>query len=228
MPAPGSAFQFFIMNVYIDESGDLGFAHDKPFRSGGSSRYLTIAFLLIPKAIQHYPQRIIRDIYTHRKRSPKNELKGSGLNSATQLFFTSKVVALLKRFSDIKIFSITVNKANVESHIRQDPNKLYNYMIGLILIDFIKDFPLVTFIPDIRSIKVNSGNSLSDYLQTKLWFDIKSKTKINNRPKESCNESNLQFIDFITHIIWSRYEDQESSTAYKILTPHISERLLFF
>lgn len=101
-------------------------------------------------------------------------------------------------------------------------------MIGLILIDFIKDFPLVTFIPDKRSIKVNSGNSLSDYLQIKLWFDIRSKTKINNRPKESRDESNLQFIDFISHIIWSKYEDQESSVAYKALAPYISEKHLFF
>lgn len=228
MPAPGAAFLFSVMNVYIDESGDLGFTHDKPFRSGGSSRFLTITFLLIPKAIQHHPQRIIRDIYNYRKRSPNNELKGSDLNPTTQLFFTNMVVALLKRFTDIRIFSITVNKANVEGHIRQDPNKLYNYMIGLILIDFIKDFPLVTFIPDKRSIKVNSGNSLSDYLQIKLWFDMKSKTKINNRPKESCNESNLQFVDFISHIIWSKYEDQENSAAYKTLAPYISEKHLFF
>ncbi len=216
------------MNVYIDESGDLGFAHDKPFPGGGSSRFLTISFLLIPKNILHYPQRIIRDIYIQRKRSPKNELKGCDLKPDAKLLFINKVVYLLKEFTDIKIFSITVNKANVEDHIRKDPNKLYNYMIGLILIDFIKDYALVTLIPDKRSIRVSSGNSLSDYLQIKLWFDVKSKTKINDRPRESYGELNLQFIDFITHIIWAKYEFNENNDAYKTLSAYILQRHLFF
>jgi len=37
------------MNVYVDESGDLGWEFAQPFRQGGSSRYLTIASLLVPK-----------------------------------------------------------------------------------------------------------------------------------------------------------------------------------
>ena len=52
-------------------------------------------------------------------------------------------------------------------------------------LDRIKDKPNITFIPDERSIKVQSGNSLVDYLQTKLMFDLHSKTIIENKPQES-------------------------------------------
>jgi hypothetical protein len=41
------------MNLYLDESGDLGWTLDKPYQAGGSSRYLTIATLIIPKTISH-------------------------------------------------------------------------------------------------------------------------------------------------------------------------------
>lgn len=55
------------MNLYIDESGDLGFTFDKPYRIGGSSRYLTIAFLLVPKELSHLPKRVVKKLYKGRK-----------------------------------------------------------------------------------------------------------------------------------------------------------------
>jgi hypothetical protein len=35
------------MLIYLDESGELGWKFDAPYRKGGSSRYLTIASLVI-------------------------------------------------------------------------------------------------------------------------------------------------------------------------------------
>jgi hypothetical protein len=35
------------IQIYLDESGDLGWRFDKPYRYGGSSRYLTIVSLII-------------------------------------------------------------------------------------------------------------------------------------------------------------------------------------
>ena len=61
-------------------------------------------------------------------------------------------------------------------HIRQDPNKLYNYMVKLLLLEQMAKHDRVTFTPDPRSIKVDIGNSLHDYFQTELWFTSESKT----------------------------------------------------
>ncbi|KKK91873.1 hypothetical protein LCGC14_2708590, partial [marine sediment metagenome] len=79
-------------------------------------------------------------------------------------------------------------------------------MIGLALPDRIKHYPEVTLLPDARSIKVKSGNSLVDYLQIKLWFYLKSKTVVQYKPMESSKVLNIQFIDIICNIIWSSYE----------------------
>lgn len=214
------------MNIYIDESGDLGFTFNKPFREGGSSRYLTIAFLLTPQGLSHLPKRIVRSLYNRKKRSTKNEIKGTQLTLDDKVFFSKKVVRLLTQQSKIKVFSITVDKRKVKPHIRQDANKLYNYMIGLVLPDRIKRHPKVTFIPDKRSIKVQSGNSLADYLKIKLWFDLNSTTIIENNPQESHKVLNLQFIDFIAHILWKKYEDKELK-AYNILKKKVELTHLF-
>jgi hypothetical protein len=87
------------MNLYLDESGDLGWKFDKPYREGGSSRYLTIATLIIPQNLSHLPKRIIKEIYTERKQPTTKELKGKDLSKPEKQIFVNRVVALLKRNS---------------------------------------------------------------------------------------------------------------------------------
>jgi len=215
------------MNVYLDESGDLGFTFNRPFRKGGSSRYLTIAFLLIPKELSPLPKRIVKKMYKRKKRQTDVEIKGSELTLGDKIFFIKRTFELLNKHSQIKIFAITVDKRNVKEHIREDPNKLYNYMIGLVLPQKIRRLQRISFIPDERSIKVKSGNSLSDYLQIKLWFELKSKTIIKNNPQESHLNLNLQFIDWITHIIWEKYENKELK-VFHIIQKKVELTHLFF
>jgi len=228
MPTPGAAIFFArFMNVYVDESGDLGWKFDKPFGQGGSSRYLTIAFLLVPKNLSYLPKRVVKGFYAKRRRSPRQELKGTDLTRSEQISFANEVVDVLKKNPDIEVLTITVNKENVQPHIRQDPNKLYNYMINLILLDRIKERPAITFIPDKRTIKVQSGKSLVDYLQTRLWLDLNVFTTIQDRPEESHRCLNLQFIDWISHIVWSKFEKKEIH-VFNILRPSIKSTVLFF
>jgi hypothetical protein len=204
------------MNVYIDESGDLGFTFDKPFRKGGSSRYLTISFLLTPKELSYLPQRIVRKLYYRRRQPSKVELKGAQLTPSEKAYFSNKAGELVARHPEIKIFAITVNKRTVKNHIRWDCSKLFNYINRSALPDRIKQESNITFIPDKRSVKARNGNSLADYLQAELWFGANSRAIIDNKPQESHKVLNLQFIDWIGHIVWARFEDDEAE-AYNIL-----------
>jgi hypothetical protein len=215
------------MNIYLDESGDLGWVFDKPYQVGGSSRYLTIAALIVPKNLSSIPKRIVKKAYHNKKQSPKIELKGKDLSRNERIKFAQRVANLITRHPSIEISTITVRKENVQPHIQKDPNKLYNYMVNFALLDKISKYPTVNFIPDPRTIKVESGNSLVDYLQIKLWFEYNSATIIRHQPMESHQNYNLQFVDFIAHIIWSRYE-KNMSGAFNILKHRISNKQLFF
>jgi len=209
------------MQVFLDESGDLGWKFDKQFREGGSSRYLTLAFMFLPFEQREKPKQIIRDLYNRFKWS--SEKKAAKATPNQKNLFCEKAAELLSGNTDIKIDVITAMKQNVSEHIRLDPNKLYNYMAGLVLPEYIQNVGEVEFIPDERTVKVRSGNSLVDYLQTKMWFELNSSTVIKNNPGRSHQQYNLQFVDWIAHCMWIKYENRITE-PYDTITPHINHR----
>jgi hypothetical protein len=112
-------------------------------------------------------------------------------------------------------------------HIRCDANKLYNYMIKLTLIKRMAKHDVVTLIPDPRSIKVESGNSLPDYLQTELWFTEKAITKLISKPTDSAHSRGIQFADMVSGIVQVRYERNDPH-AFQVLSPRLKVIPLFF
>jgi len=216
------------MIIYLDESGDLGWKFDAPYRRGGSSRHLTIASLVASQNKKHLPKRLIKKLYTKFKWPTNIEKKWSDMTFNERVWFAKKANELrLKNPNDIRYISITVKKENVQGHIRNDANKLYNYMIGLSLLDEMRKHPNVSFIPDPRSIKVESGNSLHDYLQTKLWLELNVKTILETIPCDSATSRNVQFSDMLSGIVQGHFEDG-SSQPWAELRNNISYKTLFF
>ena len=83
------------MIVYIDESGDLGWKLHLPYRHGGSSKYLTISFLLVPSLKKKYSKRIVKKLYTKFRIDPNHEIKGADLDEEQRDFLTDEIVKLL-------------------------------------------------------------------------------------------------------------------------------------
>jgi hypothetical protein len=100
-------------------------------------------------------------------------------------------------------------------------------MISKLLLNEMAKYDEVTFIPDPRTIKVKSGNSLPDYLQTQLWFEKQVTTKLNYNPISSDQSLNLQFADMLSGCIQSHFEDT-NSTNFNLLKDCISYKVLFF
>ena len=215
------------ISIYLDESGDLGWKFDAPYRHGGSSRYLTIACLVTPTSKRDLSKRIIRKMYKKFGWNPKVEKKWSQMNVEERNYFALKAKELREKHPDIKYFSMTAKKANVQPHIRHDPNKLYNYMTGLLLLEEMSHFPSARFYPDPRSVKVESGNSMHDYLQTQLWFEKGSATMLTTIPAESSSNLNVQFSDMLSGVVQGHFEDGNSS-PWHILASSINVRRLFF
>jgi len=141
-------------SIFLDESGDLGWKFDTPYRKGGSSRYLTIAALIVPQHKKHLPTRLIKDLYKRHKWPIDKEKKWAKMEVTEKLNFIKKSEILFDLHKDIQCVAITVNKIKVQEHIRDDPNRLYNYMIGLILLGKMKNFDKIILSPDPRSIKI--------------------------------------------------------------------------
>lgn len=152
-------------HIYLDESGDLGWQLEKPHNRGGSSPYLVIAALIVPPQKDHLPERRMRQLYKSRHRQTTNEKKWVRMSPAARSAFATTAAGMARDHSDITFRAIVAQKRNVMDHIRTDPNKLCNYMTKLLLIEEMARHDTVHFVPDPRSIQVESGRSLHDYLQ---------------------------------------------------------------
>lgn len=213
--------------IFLDESGDLGWKFDAPNGAGGSSRYLTIAAVCVPPTKAYLLDRLLRAMYIKYKWTPGKERKFVQLKPSQRIEFATDAKRLCDANQDIILHAIVVKKQNVQPHIQHDGNKLYNYMIKLALIKRMAKHDLVTLMPDQRSIKVESGNSLPDYLQTELWFTEKAITTLKCKPQDSAHSRGVQFTDFLSGIVQSRYEKNDPH-AFQILAPFITVNCLFF
>lgn len=216
------------VSIYLDESGDLGWKFDLPYRQGGSSRYLTIAAILIQHDQRKDLKRLMRKLYEKTKTPTHDEVKWAHLDMKQRLWIAQRLLDLKsKHGADIQYYSISVRKEKVKPHIRNDANKLYNYMIKLMLSEEMAIYDQVFFNVDQRSIKVESGNSLHDYLQTVLWMEQSASTILKTRQCNSKDDLGVQLSDILSGIIQSHFEDGKSD-PYHVLSNIGKFKKLYF
>lgn len=219
------------MNIYIDESGDLGWKLDKPNRHGGSSKFIAITGIIISKNEEKYISRFITDIYKKYNLTPNIEKKGANFSPEHSSFITSQIEnKIINKSTSFKIISITVNKSKVFNSLRKDKNIFYNYILGLLLKPEIIQLESAEIILDKRTIKVSHGESFPDYIKTEIWgsgLDI----NISCAFLESTNNKMIWFADWYANFIWRKHEDNESSSYEQLKNlakNRFSERKLFF
>lgn len=212
---------------FIDESGDLGWSFDLPYGRGGSSRYLVIAAVGVPLGREHQLERVMKDLFRASKWDAKREKKWIDTPLKARDHFAEKTVTLVTKHADISLHAIVVDKRNVAKHLRDDGNKLYNYMVKLLLIDELAKHASVQIMPDARSIKVQSGNSMHDYLSICLGYELRVATHLRSLPTESAHSKPLQFVDMLSGTVHAHFEFGKSQWHERI-RPHLRQKTLFF
>ncbi len=207
-----------MMYFYLDESGDLGF-------SKGSSNYFTIAFIKVKDSVKFV--RPIRRVKRKYNISRNDELKGNATRDPIKM-------DLLERLSklDIEIYSITARKRNVTDRLREDKNILYNYILGLLLVDKILSENVnaqICINVDRRITSVTSGFKLNEYLKYKIWYEGK-RPDIDltiNHCDSHLNDA-IQGIDVICNSIYKKYSSNNYKFFYVIRNKVIVDKRLFF
>src|SRR5262245_33180288 len=105
-------------NIYLDESGDLGFKFHAPYRHGGSSRHLTLSAVLCEGDANKYIKRFVADFYEARGIPAGRELKWAGLATADRVDFAERAAKLVEQRPEVSFRTITVYKRNVLPHIQ--------------------------------------------------------------------------------------------------------------
>lgn len=202
--------------IYIDESGDLGFAP-------GSSRFFVIVCLVSRCTENYLIKRCVRKFKKKRNLSADVELKASN----TRLAHRNEFCRSLSRLP-CSVHYIVVDKSNVEPKLRQDTNILYNYMAGLLLAPVMAEMDNAVINLDSRTVKVASGNSLSEYLRIKLWYEMNSLVSVEFAYLDSRDCLGIQAADMISNAVFRYYENKDSS-GIKLLRKLLNgEKKLFF
>jgi hypothetical protein len=214
--------------IYIDESGDLGWSFEKPYGNGGSSRFLTICAVVVTSDdLAHLPGRLVRDMYKAHKWPTNKEKKWTGMSNAARLDFAKRATVMVAKHPGIKLYAMTVQKQNVAQHLREDPNLLYNYMLKLMLLEEMAEHDEVILRPDPRTIKVQSGNTQHEYLQTVLWYDQGARTKLHSEPIDSGKELGIQFADMLAGVIQTHHQAKRSA-PWQTVAKVVRWKPLFF
>lgn len=170
---------------------------------------------------------MIRHLYSKFGWPTTEEKKWVDMKANERSEFARSCRAMRNKYPEIFLHAMVVKKENVGEHIRRDANKLYNYMIGLSLLDRMATCRDVVMVPDPRSIKVKSGNSLPDYLQIQLWFEKNAETVLTCNPIDSKACLGLQFADMLAGLVQAHFEDGENSD-FQVIAPKLRLNRLFF
>jgi len=211
------------VDIYVDESGDLGF-------SLGSSRFFIVSYLICDNStpIVRVMKRFLGRSKT-KKRYAGKELKFSGSRSEIREQILTKLLNV-----EWTAGLIILEKDQVKANLRKIPDVLYNYTI----LEFLMR-DLLSFYDNIAPINIHIDRSkdrtraeaFNLYAFDKasyIWQQVlKRKTPFNlgNLTVEHCySHSNkcVQVADFIAGAAFQRYE-RGNSTFLDIINTRITK-----
>jgi hypothetical protein len=218
------------MQIFLDESGDLGWSFDLPNGNGGSSRFITIAGVVVEEAELKHVKRYIADLYRKYNLTPKIEKKGCNFSDNDACYITTNLCKLIEKAPSFRMIAITARKENVLLNLRKDCNIFYNYMLSVLLPDTFKHINTANLVLDKRTIKVDHGNNFEAYIKTKCWGDLGMDIEISCQYDSSDKNEGIWMADWIANWIWRKYEFNQDS-AYKVMKSmsgtHFFEKTLF-
>ncbi len=218
---------FMQATVFIDESGDTGWTFSKPYQKGGSSRYFTIAYIIVPSWGVNELPRLVRKIYKKYSLSLKIEKKGASFSPQHAQYVAYRIVEKLLKKEGFQMGAITIDKENAPPRLREDSNVLYNYALVKALAPKIQNLEMARVIPDKRTVKIVNGDTLDHYLRIRLHAEMGSNIQLIYEPRISNNEKSLWLIDWVANFAWRHYEN-DCSLAFNALSPEADFEELFF
>ena len=209
------------VNLYIDESGNLG---------TGMGRYFLICALEVDSTLKNsISKRAGRVICRFKQKnaiSKITELKGSKLKDEDRLELLDKIL-----FKGIKVRYIVLDLKQTTMLLAKsdDKNACFNYLIQLIvkrIVEEYKDVEKINLYLDNRSVKIGNRLSLKPYLYNKLvleQLETKNNVKriefdINYFESESCYL--IQWADIVANSLYKKY-NSNNEKFYAKIKPYI-------
>ncbi len=187
--------------IYIDESGDLGL-------SEGSSKVLVISAL-----ITENPKALDRIIKNARRYKFKKELRKASEIKANSSSHELKVYLIenLNGLEDIQSSHCVLQKDKIYStYLKNDKNKLYNYVAGNLAKNIILDSSVVEVRIDKSKPKKVLRDDFNHYFEENLRLGS-SVQKVDIFHSYSQSFSGIQFVDILAWATFRKFNFGDES-----------------
>lgn len=209
------------INLYIDESGNLG--------KGGGRYFLICALDISPqnqKSISRRAGRIICRFKKNKNIPKTTELKGWSLQDNDRKELLDNI---LFRGVTVRYIVLDLEKTTFLLEKPDDKNACFNYLIQLLVKKIVidnKNIEKINLFLDNRSVKIGNRLSLKPYLYNKLVleqledkdFVKRIEFNINYLESESCYL--IQWADIIANSLYKKYNSCDSR-YYDKIKPYI-------
>jgi hypothetical protein len=195
--------------VFVDESGDLGFAN--------SSKFFTVAYLMCesPHRIQVEMKRALKQLHQKKQYSiARNELKFSRMDNSCRRYVLEKISE-----SEVNLGVIVLEKALVKPDLRTDPIALYSWcVVHNVLLSLVSDLMAnkkvhVVFDRRLPTWRINEFNAYvetkADYFLARQGLQLPADCILASHVASEL-EPGLQAVDAVAGAYFQKYEHQNS------------------
>ncbi len=207
------------VEVYIDESGDLGF-------SSGSSKNFIIEAMIAPNKINF--QRIVKKANEKLKIAGKcqAEVKFNNSNTNIRHFFIDRFCA-----TECQVVWYAVQKTRVNADLRRKKDKLYNYMCGKVMGSVFSSVHtknlnvIIDKRPGGRAERNDFDRYITGILDGQHLGMFPPELKLSHY--DSCNNAGLRVNDFVAGSIFQHLERRDDQYYSKFENKVIIGRKLW-
>lgn len=209
-------------DIYMDESGDLGF----DFTKKNTSKFFLITFLFSED--KKSLEKLVKKAHATLKK--KHKQRGGVLHAYRETRITKERLLNKLNEKDVKILIICLNKAKVYTRLKDEKDVLYNYVTN-ILLDRIFSKKLISNLNKISLIasrkETNKFINLNfkNYLTTQAKINHKLDLNVEIRTPHEVKA--LQAVDFVSWAIFRKYEFGDKGFYNLFKTKIVEERALF-
>lgn len=212
--------------LYIDESGDLGF----DFARKNPSSFFTITLLIVNGEEENKKMKKQVELTLKRKLNPKAkrkriipELKGTNTTLTIRKYFYERVKDI-----DFEIYSLTINKKKVTKELQRNKQRLYNYVVRLLLdrVPFNNKLSQLLIFLD-KSKNKKQIQDCNRYLVGNIEGRIPLTSQVDIYHEDSQKIRQLQAVDIFCYGIARKYNMKDSSW-FDVFSKKVRCEKLFF
>ncbi|WP_124831284.1 DUF3800 domain-containing protein [Burkholderia stagnalis] len=209
--------------AFFDESGDLGWKFDAPYRAKGSSRYFVIAAALGEGEVHRRLSKVIKQLWTQQGWTSKKEKKWNGIPDAARLNFAQLASDFAEQNPKDKLAVSVLKKEELAAHLQQDHHLLYAHLATQLIGTDLVDCDTATVCPDELNAGTGRANLLQHLMRHELWFRQGCAPDVRQISTQKPFVQALEFCDMLAGAAASHFEDGKSE-PWNVLSKCVTVR----